>query len=452
MKKIINPKKNIKLWSSRINPRLCGYPFFTSVYFLCPKARPSRYYGRFDSYLHFFDHGQLNTFQPNAKMIKAGDLIIKELLSGKKEYYEIIKENFRQQRSLIKQAQRQLNQDLDGWPELSQKIERLMSESANYIYSLDSGLDRFFNNLAVINPKDHQILQSAFLPVYPSFIDESNVCLLKLFKKYPQNLKLVHQQFLKKFGWFQNSYAGRFNITESWLRDYAKILKRTKKNYHVKKISVPKKYRLLLLVARLGINYRDDKKRLLLIVVELLDRCLREFCRQNKYKYNDLRWLCYREIIQGDVTLFAKAARYEKSGRRYVLLDAQGFNDVSKEFFDWVVKLDKINTGREIRGIAASAGKITGRVKIILNLKKDSKKLQPGDILVTSMTRPEYLSLMDKASAFITNEGGLTCHAAIVARETGKPCVIAAKKATEILKDNDLVSIDANTGIITKIN
>jgi pyruvate, water dikinase len=72
-------------------------------------------------------------------------------------------------------------------------------------------------------------------------------------------------------------------------------------------------------------------------------------------------------------------------------------------------------------------------------------------VLVAGMTRPEYVSLMKNSSAIITDEGGITCHAAIVARELKKPCVIATKVATKVLKDGDLVEVDADKGIVKVI-
>jgi hypothetical protein len=64
------------------------------------------------------------------------------------------------------------------------------------------------------------------------------------------------------------------------------------------------------------------------------------------------------------------------------------------------------------------------------------------------MTRPEFVPLMKKAGAIITNEGGITCHAAIIARELKKPCIIGTKIATQVLKDGDFVEVDADAGVV----
>lgn len=103
-----------------------------------------------------------------------------------------------------------------------------------------------------------------------------------------------------------------------------------------------------------------------------------------------------------------------------------------------------------VRGVVAYKGLAEGRVKVLLT-PQDIGKVEVGDILVTNMTVPAYLSAMHRAAAFVTNEGGITCHAAILARELKKPCVIGTKTATSIFKDGDLVEVDAERGIVRKI-
>jgi phosphohistidine swiveling domain-containing protein len=100
--------------------------------------------------------------------------------------------------------------------------------------------------------------------------------------------------------------------------------------------------------------------------------------------------------------------------------------------------------------VGFSGPMIRGRVKVVLN-SNEMVDFKEGMILVTPMTAPEYLPIMKKAAAIITNEGGITCHAAIVARELRKPCIIGTKIATSTLKDNDLVEVDANNGVVRKI-
>ncbi|HIP16672.1 MAG TPA: phosphoenolpyruvate synthase [Methanothermococcus okinawensis] len=100
-----------------------------------------------------------------------------------------------------------------------------------------------------------------------------------------------------------------------------------------------------------------------------------------------------------------------------------------------------------LKGIGASPGLASGKVKIIYDIK-EIDKIEEGDILVTKMTTPDMVPAMKKASAIVTDDGGLTCHAAIISRELGTPCVVGTQRATEILKDNMVVTVDGEKGIV----
>jgi len=100
-----------------------------------------------------------------------------------------------------------------------------------------------------------------------------------------------------------------------------------------------------------------------------------------------------------------------------------------------------------LRGLGATTGASGGKVKIISG-PKEIGKVESGDILVAKMTSPDYVPAMRKASAIITDEGGITSHAAIVSRELGIPCIVGAGNATEILKDGMVVTVDADHGIV----
>jgi len=104
--------------------------------------------------------------------------------------------------------------------------------------------------------------------------------------------------------------------------------------------------------------------------------------------------------------------------------------------------------GKEIlRGLNASPGIASGYVKIILDLN-DLSKIKDGDVLVTKMTNPDMVVSMQKASAIITDEGGVTAHAAIVSREMGIPCVVGTRTATQTLTENQAVTVDGTNGIV----
>lgn len=134
----------------------------------------------------------------------------------------------------------------------------------------------------------------------------------------------------------------------------------------------------------------------------------------------------YAEFVEGkDLKIF--------SGNKY------------KKYFSSFFR--KENKEHEICGVTAHGGKTRGIVRIV-NIDKDIKKVRRGDILVATMTFPNFVPAMEKASAFVTDEGGILCHAAIVSREMKKPCIIGTKIATQVLKNGDFVEVDANLGTV----
>lgn len=105
----------------------------------------------------------------------------------------------------------------------------------------------------------------------------------------------------------------------------------------------------------------------------------------------------------------------------------------------------------EISGRIACQGIARGPVKIVHGVK-DLAKIVKGDVLVAVTTHPDFVSAMRKSVAIVTDEGGITSHAAIVSREFGIPCIVGCKNATKLLKDGNLVEVDANKGTVIKVN
>jgi len=100
-----------------------------------------------------------------------------------------------------------------------------------------------------------------------------------------------------------------------------------------------------------------------------------------------------------------------------------------------------------LRGIPASPGRASGRARVLLDVSKIGE-FQSGEVLVTDMTNPDWVPAMRKAVAIVTNSGGITSHAAIVSRELGVPAVVGTKKATEVIKTGDLITVDGSLGVI----
>ncbi|MFF2483771.1 PEP-utilizing enzyme [Paenibacillus sp. NPDC058071] len=98
-------------------------------------------------------------------------------------------------------------------------------------------------------------------------------------------------------------------------------------------------------------------------------------------------------------------------------------------------------------GSTACRGSAQGRACIVLD-KEDFQKIQMGDILITTMTTPDFIEVAHLITGIITDRGGVVCHAAILAREFNIPCVVGCQTATTSIKDGDQIRLDATAGIV----
>lgn len=201
------------------------------------------------------------------------------------------------------------------------------------------------------------------------------------------------------------------------------------------------------LCLKLRKKYEDVHKRGISLQKKLLNKL------ENKLalKQDLLQYLTSREFKH----FLSSQVLPEDMEKRKDFVLIENFHRREKIFFEnkALVKIGEIDVSkkqmdvRKIKGYAAFRGVARGKVKI-LRLVKDAQKIKKGDILVTAMTDPRYVPAMKRATAFVTDEGGITCHAAIVAREMKKPCIIGTKIATQVLKDGDLVEVDADNGVV----
>ena len=200
----------------------------------------------------------------------------------------------------------------------------------------------------------------------------------------------------------------------------------------------------------------DDRKIYMMKQFFYLISFVHRIADQYKIKYEDIALYPFKAVSQllmaGNKLSPAETANFS-TGTMFCYqsgVDSILFKDREAEELFKIAQ--HVKETDNIKGVVASKGTgkiIRGTVQIIRDPKNDA--LETGNVMVTSMTRPEFVPMMKGALAIITDEGGIACHAAIVSRELKKLCVIGTKKSTRVLKDGDTVEIDPNTGIIKKI-
>lgn len=177
-----------------------------------------------------------------------------------------------------------------------------------------------------------------------------------------------------------------------------------------------------------------------------------------RIKRDDLQWLSFEKIIKvidGEhipISDLDKTYWVLAKANDWGIIKGKEAEEIMKNFNDYFFNKDL----NEIKGVVANKGRYKGNVKIIKTIfsdkvKEEVKKFEKGDVLVANTTGPEIMDICQKAGAIITDEGGITSHAAIISRELGIPCIIGTKIATQILKDGDNVEVNAEEGVVRKI-
>lgn len=261
--------------------------------------------------------------------------------------------------------------------------------------------------------------------------------------------KLI-KSHLKKFAWIKTAYNIIDLYTEKEVLDEIKSIGAVRNILKRKHVT---KYYYLLESLQIGIYLRNRMKEMsqqLWFYVEPL-------CKSLAADFNILRddfYYLLTEEVLNSVNKKKLLVNYDKINERrkgFVIgkVDDKKVFITGKEVKDlYLFANPKINKKiKIIKGNVSCKGKVIGAARVILK-RQDFNKLKRNEILVTSMTTPDYVVIMKKAAAIITDEGGLSCHAAIVSRELGIPRVIGTKIATKILKDGDRIEVDANNGII----
>lgn len=181
-----------------------------------------------------------------------------------------------------------------------------------------------------------------------------------------------------------------------------------------------------------------------------------EVAKRAELRYIDIIYLTPPEIIDFlEKDRLPKRKLIKERQRHFLLLSKWGRVRLISEM-KTIRRIIKEELGEEeikltkLEGETAFPGLVKGKVRIIKTIK-DIKRVSKGDVLVTSMTTPDMTMGIHKAKAIVTDEGGITCHAAIVSRELKIPCVIATGNATKVLKEGDLVEVDAEKGVVRKL-
>jgi phosphohistidine swiveling domain-containing protein len=333
-----------------------------------------------------------------------------------------------------------------------------------------------------------RIIQTLSTPPFLTIADREHLSLYKLGlfflknKKSPSFYKVL-DKCVEQFFWVQNNFASAKYLTREYFltemknliskknvsaisREIKELINKPKnlklqQNKIIKKYKLPKNTQVFFSLIQLFAKMHDQRKECVQKLIFCIDQVLRQISQRFNIDRETLDYYTVEEIIgllkKGQKVSEAIVRKRTKSVVFFSYFKNKKINTEILygkkalkiiEYFEQ--KKKEAKKTKVLFGLVGSIGKnpkFTGRVKIVFD-PWEAKDFRDGEILVTGMTRPEFIPLMRRAGAVITNEGGITCHAAIVSRELGIPCIVGTKIATEVLRNRDLVEVDANKGIV----
>jgi len=301
----------------------------------------------------------------------------------------------------------------------------------------------------------------------------------KKLANYQKECRLL-EKHIQKYQWMNIEYISGGWPKEKWLSLFktalldetspAKQLRRITDNFLllnrkrdklIKKLNLPKDVKHALDGLAEFIAQRDWSKGYFAKALLSYGKLLTEIARRMRLKYEDLLHYPYEEVFD----YFEKSKKINKvelvKRKKYgfVLVIKEGRSKIitGKSNIQKVIKKEGISDPFKKRsgikllsGLGVSLGKTIGRARVLEDASKISE-FKKGEVLITYMTTMEFTPVFRKARAIVTDEGGMSSHAAIVSREFKLPCIVGTKIATKVLKDGDKVEVDANKGIVRKL-
>ncbi|MFC1648450.1 PEP-utilizing enzyme [Nanoarchaeota archaeon] len=366
---------------------------------------------------------------------KLGELAIKSIETDKK----FLKNMFAFFDERTKEILQHHNKDLRKFiPEMAD-----FAALTVVIQQISDAIDDYLKDTCEKAGMDYSEFMSLVKPARPT-----------LLMKYFEELKTVKEEdmdkFIREYKWVgTHGFEGPGLSKENLLQEKKKLVEKTEE------ISgfVPEELKDIQWAGSELLFYRSN-------IIETLDKICYSFKeklialgKEHCLSYDEMLSLSWIEMLElldsGNPPPSIKTRK-----KNYGIIQIDGnyimlFGDeLEKELEMHQEKVD--TTIVEFKGTTGYPGKVKGKVKIIRDTK-EVNKVKKGEIMVVADTTPDFITAMEKAAAFVTDRGGITSHTTIVAREMRKPCIIGTKIATKVLKDGDLVEVDADKGVVRKL-
>lgn len=301
-------------------------------------------------------------------------------------------------------------------------------------------------------PKYVFVYKNGLVTAFRNGSELSKAVNLILKDKIGKNSKFIDQFVQSKAGAFKNmlNIQSKKNITYADLVDYFDGIFDYWQVHYISQFLPLDEANFDNLTRKKGLLLRAKIDKKVHAIWESIPKLMKKIWPELKGYVNNISW----DEVKTNKIPKLKELKTRQKGEIVIyngkIVDKATFKKLAAKY-NFVLSTDEVSgKGAQVVGQVAFAGIIKGRVRKVMKIS-DMALMRKGEVLVSYMTMPAFMPALKKAAAFVTDEGGITCHAAIVARELKKPCVIGTKIATQVFKDGDRVEVDAEKGIVRKI-
>ena len=366
------------------------------------------------------------------------------------------------------------------------KLYELCTDQASYGYVVDAFLttgeeDWLVNMITkeLGTKATTKVINTLTASVFSSFVNDYELAVMELALKIKKNKKQSAaqktQEILNKYFWIKSNYHVYKRLSREELtaearkfireKNLATLIERKKNAAHahtinkqrlINKLKISRGLRNILRISELFSKIQDRRKECVLrnntLFYEALGRLIKKQHLDKKIAFYIVHAEFFKLLKNKKINWKKVADRCNKGNLMLY------YNGISSEItYNEIPKLVKLGNlfpnlsdTTELKGSPAFAGLVKGKIMVLHNTKEIAK-FTAGCVLVANQTTPEFVLAMKKAVAIITDQGGITSHAAIISRELKIPCIVGVKNATKLLKDGDVVEVDAGKGIVRKI-
>ncbi len=323
-----------------------------------------------------------------------------------------------------------------------------------------------------------EVIAKLTQPTFGSFVNEYEAGLIRIAKMISEKKasKIIEHECNKLaelFIWIKANYNDKMSLTAQEVKlEARKILEkkidfdreieekiegaehnRKNKLELYKKLKVSHDLQNIIGISEVFTHVQDKRKERVLKTNFIHFKIFDEIAKRFKRSQNECYYLNVEEaisLLDGKKVDWKQIERRSKEEFMEIYFNGQSKTLYKEEIAEKIKKENMFHDNsevKELRGAVAYRGNVRGKVQVLRN-SGDIELFKEGNILVANQTTPEFVPAMKKAAAIVTDQGGITCHAAIVSRELKRPCVIGTKIATRILKDGDEIEVDADKGIV----